>query len=96
MQKIESSVKSAKNIVMEYLQAAERRDFQTARDYLSDNISYVGPLNSIDRVEPYLKYFERIYVNGTTNSKSFKFIKSIGDVDISIDYCNDTYPVVTR
>jgi hypothetical protein len=31
MQKIESSVKSAKNTVMEYLQAAERRDFQTAR-----------------------------------------------------------------
>ena len=27
MQKIESSVKSVKNIVMEYLQAAERRDF---------------------------------------------------------------------
>jgi hypothetical protein len=39
MQKIESSVKSVKNIVMEYLQAAERRDFQSARGYLSDNIS---------------------------------------------------------
>ena|SRR5215813_2848747 len=60
MQKIESSVKSAKNIVMKYLQAAERRDFQTARVYLSDNISYVGPLNSFDRVEPYLKYFEHL------------------------------------
>jgi hypothetical protein len=60
MQKIESSVKSAKNTVMEYLQAAERRDFQTARGYLSDNISYVGPLNSFDRVEPYLKYLEHL------------------------------------
>ncbi|MFZ0555929.1 MAG: hypothetical protein WBL67_22135 [Nitrososphaeraceae archaeon] len=40
MQKIESSVKSAKNIVMEYLQAAERQDFQSARGYLSDIISY--------------------------------------------------------
>ena len=40
MQKIESSVKSAKNIVMEYLQAAERQDFQSVRGYLSDNISY--------------------------------------------------------
>ena len=60
MQKIESSVKSAKNVVMEYLQAAEGRDFQTARGYLSDNISYVGPLNSFDRVEPYLKYLEHL------------------------------------
>ena len=60
MQKIQSSVKSAKNIVMEYLQAAERRNFQTARGYLSDNISYVGPLNSFDRVEPYLKYLEHL------------------------------------
>ena len=58
MQKIQSSVKSAKNIVMEYLHAAERRDFQTARGYLSDNISYVGPLNSFDMIEPYLKYLE--------------------------------------
>jgi SnoaL-like domain len=60
MQKNESSVKSAKDVVMEYLQAAERRDFQSARGYLSDNISYVGPLNSFDRVEPYLKYFEHL------------------------------------
>jgi hypothetical protein len=46
MQKNESSAKSAKEIVMEYFQAAERRDFQSARGYLSDNISYVSPLNS--------------------------------------------------
>jgi hypothetical protein len=45
---------------MEYLQAAERRDFQSARGYLSDNISYVGPLVSFDRAEPYLKYLEHL------------------------------------
>ena len=39
MQKNESSAKSAKDIVMEYLHAAERRDFQSARGYMSDNIS---------------------------------------------------------
>ena len=60
MQKNESSAKSAKDIVIEYLQAAERRDFQSARGYLSDNISYVGPLNSFDRAEPYLKYLEHL------------------------------------
>lgn len=44
---------------MEYLQAlVERRDFQSARSYISDNISYVSPLNSFDRAEPYLKYNE--------------------------------------
>jgi hypothetical protein len=31
MQKIESSAKSAKEIVMEFMQATERQDFQTAR-----------------------------------------------------------------
>ena len=47
---------------MEYLQAAERRDFQSARGYLKDNISYLSPLNSFDRAEPYLKYFESLHL----------------------------------
>lgn len=61
MQKNESSAKSAKEIVTEYMQAlVERRDFQSARSYISDNISYVSPLNSFDRAEPYLKYNEHL------------------------------------
>ena len=64
MQKIESSVKSAKDIVMEYFQAAFRTDFQSARGYLSDNISYVSPLNSFDRAESYLKYLEHLNRTG--------------------------------
>ena len=64
MQKIESSVKSAKEIVMEYTQATERRDFQSARGYLRDNLSYVSPLNSFDRAEPYLKYNLHLYETG--------------------------------
>jgi uncharacterized protein YozE (UPF0346 family) len=58
--KNESSAKSAKDIVIEFLQAAERRDFKSARSYLKDNVSYVSPLNSFDRAEPYLKYFEHV------------------------------------
>ncbi|MEW6603190.1 MAG: nuclear transport factor 2 family protein [Thermoproteota archaeon] len=55
------SAKSAKEIVMEYLQALiERRDFKTARSYLKDSVSYVSPLNSFDSVEPYLKYNESL------------------------------------
>ncbi len=71
MQKNESSEKSAKDIVMEYLQAAERRDFQSARGYLSDNISYVGPLNSFDRSEPYLKYLEHLNLPKLDIKKEF-------------------------
>jgi len=64
MQKNESSVKSAKEIVMEYTQASERRDFQSARGYLTDNLSYVSPLNSFDKAEPYLKYNLHLYETG--------------------------------
>ena len=60
MQKIESSGKSTKDVVMEWMQAVERRDYQSLRGIVSDNISYVGPLNSFDRAEPYLKYLEHL------------------------------------
>ena len=72
MQKNESSAKSAKEIVMEYLQAlVERRDFQSARSYISDNILYVSPLNSFDRAEPYLKYLEHLNLPKLDIKKEF-------------------------
>ena len=49
MQKIESSVKSAKDVVMVWMQAVERRDYQSLRGIVIDNISYAGHLNSFDR-----------------------------------------------
>jgi uncharacterized protein YozE (UPF0346 family) len=51
MQKIESSALSAKKIVTEFIQATERQDFQSARSYLKDHLSYVSPLNSFDKAE---------------------------------------------
>src|ERR671910_2429502 len=61
--KNESSAKSAKEIVMEYVDLiTERQDFKTARSYLKDNVSYVSPLNSFDRAEPYLKYNESLHL----------------------------------
>ena len=57
------STKSAKEIVMEYFQAiTERQDFKSARGYLKDNVSYVSPLNSFDRAEPFLKYNEKLHL----------------------------------
>ena len=64
MQKIESSAKSAKDIVMEFVQATERQDYQTARGYLKDNVSYVSPVNSFDSAEPYLKYNLHLWQTG--------------------------------
>src|SRR5919198_2379124 len=62
LQKNESA-KSAKEIVMEYFEAiTERQDFKTARSYLKDNVSYVSPLNSFDRAEPYLQYNSSLHL----------------------------------
>ena len=52
---------NAKDIVMEYFQYTDHQDWQLARSFLSDNFSYLSPVNSFDRAEPYLKYFERHY-----------------------------------
>jgi limonene-1,2-epoxide hydrolase len=71
MQKNESSAKSAKEIVMAFLQAGERRDFKTARSYVKDNVSYVSPLNSFDRAEPYLKYYEHLDLPKSDTKKIF-------------------------
>jgi len=64
MQKTESSAKSAKEIVMEYIQATERQDFLSARSYLRDNMTYVSPVNSFDKADPYLKYNQHLYQTG--------------------------------
>lgn len=48
--KNESSAKSATDIVMKWQQGAERWDYQSIRGLLSDNISYVSPLNPFNRV----------------------------------------------
>ena len=82
MQKIESSAKSAKEIVMEFIAATERQDFQTARGYLKDNVSYVSPLNSFDRAEPYLKYNLHLYQTGQL--VKFDIKKEFAD---SNDFC---------
>jgi hypothetical protein len=63
MQKSETA-KSAKDVVMKFIQATERQDFQSARGYLNDNVSYMSPLNSFDRAEPYLKYNLHLYRTG--------------------------------
>jgi limonene-1,2-epoxide hydrolase len=62
MQKNQSAKSSAKEIVMEFLQALQRKDFKTVRSYISDNISVVAPgpekLTSYNKAEPFMTYLE--------------------------------------
>ncbi|MDQ4015150.1 MAG: nuclear transport factor 2 family protein [Thermoproteota archaeon] len=61
MQKNESA-KSAKEIVMEFIEALERKDFKTVRGYISDNISVLAPgpvgVTSFNQAEPFTTYLE--------------------------------------
>ena len=63
MQKNQSSVKSsAKETLMEFVQALEQKDFKTVRSYMTDNISVVAPgpekLITFNKAEPYVTYLE--------------------------------------
>lgn len=62
VQKVNESVINAKELIMEYLAAVNRKDFKSARSYVSDNVSYVGPtgMGSFDKADPYLKYLEHL------------------------------------
>jgi limonene-1,2-epoxide hydrolase len=61
IQKIESA-KSAKEIVAEFIEALERKDFKTVRSYVSDNISVVAPgpveLTTFNQAEPFATHLE--------------------------------------
>jgi len=49
-----------KEIVLEFLEALNRKDFKSARNYVSDKVSYMAPLNSFNGAEPYFKYVEHL------------------------------------
>jgi hypothetical protein len=92
MQKNESSAKSATDVVMEWQQGVERRDYQSVRGLLSDNISYVSPLNSFDGAEPYLKYLEHVNLPKFDIKKEFA---DSNDVCILHEYKVGTPPVTS-
>ena len=61
MQRNESA-KNGKEIVMEFIEALERKDFKTVRSYISDNISVLAPgpveLTTFKQAEPFMNYLE--------------------------------------
>jgi hypothetical protein len=54
--------KSAKEIVMETIEAMDRKDWKTVRSHISDNISVVAPgpveLTIFKQAEPFMNYLE--------------------------------------
>ena len=72
-EKVNESVVNAKELVMEFLESCERKDFKSARSYVSDNMSYVGPtgMGSFDKAEPYLKYLEHLDLPKSDINKVF-------------------------
>jgi predicted ester cyclase len=55
-----SSESTAEQVVMACLEAINREDFQTARRYVSDDISFVGVLGSRQGADAYFKDMERL------------------------------------
>lgn len=57
-----SAKSSTKEIVMEFIQALERKDFKTVRSYITDNISVLAPgpveVTSFNKAEPFMTYLE--------------------------------------
>jgi limonene-1,2-epoxide hydrolase len=51
---------NAKEVVMSFVKALNNEDFKTAKSYVSDNMSFLGPLASLDNAEAYFKDMERI------------------------------------
>jgi limonene-1,2-epoxide hydrolase len=51
---------NAKEVVMSFLKALNDEDFKTARSYVSDNMSFLGPLASREGAEAYFKDMERM------------------------------------
>ncbi len=62
MQKDKDPTKSAKEIVIEFVEALERKDFKTVRSLINDNISVLAPgpveLTRFNQAEPYVTYLE--------------------------------------
>lgn len=51
IEKEKESAINAKELVMQYIEAINRKDFKSVRSYVSDNVSYVGPVNELHKLK---------------------------------------------
>ena len=86
---------SAKDIVMEFVDAMERKDFKTVRSHISDNISVLAPgpveITRFNQADPYVTYLEH------ANLPKFEIKKEFEDKnDVCLLYeMNYREPLVT-
>jgi limonene-1,2-epoxide hydrolase len=86
---------NAKDIVMEFVDAMERKDFKTVRSHISDNISVLAPgpveLTRFNQADPYVTYLEH------ANLPKFEIKKEFEDKnDVCLLYeMNYREPLVT-
>lgn len=90
MQVNEHDIKS-KEIVLEFLEALNRKDFKSARNYVSSMVTYMGPLNSFNGAEPYFKYVEHLNLPKLDIKKVFT--QGSYDVCVFWEVNNGTAPI---
>jgi limonene-1,2-epoxide hydrolase len=49
-----------KEVVTGFLEALNHKDFKSARNYVSDNVTYMSPVNTLNGAEAYFKYVEHL------------------------------------
>jgi len=97
MQKNETA-KSAKAIVMEVIDAMQRKDWRAVRSYISDDISVVGPgpgpsgVQTFKQAEPFMNYLEHAYLPPLEIKKEFA---DSNDVCLLYDLTYREPPVTT-
>lgn len=50
----------SKDVVMSYLEALNDQDFNTARSYLNDNMTFLSPVSTQNGADAYFKDMERL------------------------------------
>jgi ketosteroid isomerase-like protein len=64
-------------LVAQYHDALARRDFDTARSLLADDLQFIGPFESFDKADDYLGALQRLF--GIVTSIDVKHRSSDGD-----------------
>ena len=65
---------------MGFLEALNQKDFKSARNYVSDNVTYISPVNTLNGAEAYFKYVEHLNLPKLEIKKAF----SEGGPDVCI------------
>lgn len=60
--KDESSVKNSKEVVLAFIDALNRSDFQAARNCVTDDLKFVGVLGTREGADAYFRDMERMHL----------------------------------